>query len=328
MGGVFSWKPRLLLGSKTVKLSIHEGTWQLGHGIRLEIGRWSAQWGPGLDGLLLTDHARPLDGLWIQDESPKESVWLPALLGTYHREFFLTRLGKGRTVPRPWLMGMAFSAKPSPRWEWGIHRTALFGGAGQSIDFLQVLIGSGENDPSSSSPGDQKAGGFIRHRFSWGKTSGATYLEAAGEDSAGGLPSKWAFLGGLHIPSIGGSNFGLRLEATNTRISLSGTPWYTHNTYQSGYNYHLEPLGARTGSDGRSLGIQLSAATVRGAWVGNLYRWHSYLSTTTPESGWLGSLGWASESYKATVSCSQVDNLGSISTPQETTCLASLSWHY
>ena len=281
-----------------------------------------------MDGLLFSDHSRPLDGLWIQDLHPRRSRLLPGLLGIYRREAFVARLEKGRAIPRPWVMGMALSAKPTPNLEWGLHRTALFGGAGQEVDWGQILIGQGENDPASPSPGDQKAGGHIRKRFSWGATRGAAYLEAAGEDSAGGLPSKWAFLGGLHLPSLGGGPWSLRLEAADTRIPGSTGVWYTHNAYQSGYTFHGRPLGAATGTDGRSLRIRLLRSVPSGQWVGDLFRWRSLANAPAPEEGWIGTLGWDTPGASLSLSCSKIQNPAGISAKGEILCSASAGWSF
>jgi hypothetical protein len=76
------------------------------------------------------------------------------------------------------------------------------------------------------------------------------YLEFAGEDEAGGAPSKMAGLAGFYFPRLTG-NMDLRLEYVDFAYTeeLAGV-WYRHGTYSDGYTYEGRTLGHHAGGGG------------------------------------------------------------------------------
>jgi hypothetical protein len=211
--------------------------------LSLEIGKDSLWWGQGRHGsLILTNNAEPFSLLKISNEVP----FVLPVLGLFKMDFFLTKLGKDRVYPRPYLGGLRFSFKPRPWLEFGLTRTAITGGSGSSgIDFGDIgtiLIGKnlGSKEEGES---NQIAGGDIRIRIA--PLKAFIYGEAAGEDEAGGLPYKWAYIGGIYFADLYGAD--LRIEYADTASGYSG--WYTHSSYE--YTYKGRLMGHHMGGDAR-----------------------------------------------------------------------------
>jgi hypothetical protein len=80
------------------------------------------------------------------------------------------------------------------------------------------------------------------------------YSDAAGEDEAGGLPSKWSYLLGLQLNDI------LRTGRTDVRFEYADTHevLYQHSIYTSGYTYEDRLIGHDVGPDARDMFVQLS----------------------------------------------------------------------
>lgn len=99
---------------------------------------------------------------------------------------------------------------------------------------------------------DQIAGGDIRIRIT--PLKAYVYGEAAGEDEAGWLPYKWAYIVGLYFADIAGAD--LRIEHADTAFDFAG--WYTHGTYTSGYTYRERVIGHHMGGDAKDIFIGTS----------------------------------------------------------------------
>jgi len=80
------------------------------------------------------------------------------------------------------------------------------------------------------------------------------YSDAAGEDEAGGFPSKWSYLLGLQLSDI------LRTGRTDVRFEYADTHevLYLHGIYTSGYTYKDRLIGHHVGPDARDVFVQLS----------------------------------------------------------------------
>lgn len=86
------------------------------------------------------------------------------------------------------------------------------------------------------------------------------YVEGGGEDQSGsGVPSRWAWMGGVFLPSIGAmKKADLRIEFAdnldfNSRQHHSGV-WYQHGQYP--HRYRGQILGHHMGTDARDLFIE------------------------------------------------------------------------
>jgi len=231
--------------------------------VTISLGRQSLWWGPGDHGsLLLSNNTKALDMLRFNTPSPVTLPWFFEKLGPFQFDLFFSRLEDDRAVPEPWLSGLRFDFKPTAWLEIGASRTIMFGGEGTPDldlgDFLTILSGknlSGGNDTSNSI-----AAVDARLTLPWFHGL-QLYGELGGEDEAGHLFSKTAFLAGLYLPQIEPSGrLDLRIEYADT-TPPSGEPavWYKHGLYQSGYTYEKKILGHQAGGDARDLWLESRA---------------------------------------------------------------------
>ena len=226
-------------------------------GLTLQAGRDSAWWGPGSHGsLLLSNNARPLNSIRLGNDRPAYLPWLFKYLGPFRFSAFASRLEKDRAdVPEPYLWGLRLNFKPSPYVELGLQRTALLGGKGRNEDadaWWSSLTGRGENDQGREA-GDQKAGLDMKLTLPFKSQPVQLYAEAVGEDSCGGLPCNWAYLGGFYLPRpfgpFGIERLDIRAEYAVNHVEGEPNIWYSHHIYTSGYTYHGRIIGHHMGTD-------------------------------------------------------------------------------
>ena len=230
-------------------------------GLELEIGTDSQWWGPGYHGaILLSNNVEPLPLIKLTNSRPVLLPWVLKYLGLFKFTAFVTRLEEKRAVSEPYLWGMRLNFKPSPYFEVGLHRTAILGGEGQPEDlstWWDSFTGEGENDPDG--PGDQKAGYDIKLTLPFELQPIQLYVEADGEDEAGGLPSRWAYLSGIYLPRI--LNFekiDFRAEYADNHVSGHANYWYNHGIYTSGYTYEGRIIGHHMDTDSEDMFVEFS----------------------------------------------------------------------
>ncbi|MBD3808820.1 MAG: hypothetical protein IE880_08935, partial [Epsilonproteobacteria bacterium] len=152
----------------------------------------------------------------------------------------------------PKMIGMQLSFKPLDSFEWGVYRTALFGGGGRDESFntfIDVLFPTGDvENISTQEPGDQKAGIFATYNSNNVYQPFKLYTEGAGEDAAGMSPSKWSWIGGVKLFDIGNIN-GLSLNYEYITMDNSNA-WYRHHIYQDGYTNDGRIMGHVHGGSG------------------------------------------------------------------------------
>jgi hypothetical protein len=231
--------------------------------ITISLGRQSLWWGPGEHGsLILSNNAKALDMLRFTTPSPVTLPWFLSALGPFQFDLFLSRLESDRAVPEPWLSGLRIDFRPTSWLELGASRTIMFGGDGTPDldlgDFLTILSGknlSGEDDTSNS-----LAAVDARLTLPWFRGL-QLYGELGGEDEAGNLFSKTAFLAGLYLPQLDpGGRLDLRIEYADTTPPGGDNPvWYRHGLYRSGYTYEKKILGHQAGGDARDLWLETRA---------------------------------------------------------------------
>lgn len=231
-------------------------------GLELELGKDSQWWGPGRHGsILLSNNAEPLTSLKLTNPHPTLLPWVLRYLGPFRFVFFTSRLEEERVVPEPYLWGLRLNFKPTPYIEIGLQRTTLLGGAGRPNSFdtwWKSFTGMGGNEISVE--GDQRAGGDIKITLPFKTQPFQLYIEAAGEDEAGNLPSKWAHLAGIYLPRIFFfERLGFRAEYANTSVDrANANVWYNHSIYRSGYTYKGRIMGHHMGTNSDDLFFELS----------------------------------------------------------------------
>lgn len=239
-------------------------------GLDLIVGKDSQWWGPGYHGsLLLSNNPEPLKMVKLTNPQPVLLPWVFEYLGPVQFAFFISQLednpgklpGSDRVpVSEPYLWGMRLTLKPHPFLELGLGRTALLGGKGRRTGlktWLRSFTGAGENDPSES--GDQRAGYDVKLTLPFPWQPVQMYMEAAGEDEAGGLPSKWAYLTGMYLPRVAGlERVDLRAEFATNHISGDPNVWYAHHIFGQGYTYKGRIIGHHMGTDSRDVFVEAS----------------------------------------------------------------------
>ena len=229
----------------------------------LEAGRFSLWWGPGRHGaLIFTTNAEPLWGVRIRNPRPIPLGGWFRFLGLFQYDFFISRLNDDdRPVPDSMLSGMRLAVKPAPWLEIGASRSMQYGGEGKENGFSawwEAFKGTKGNDPGNE---DNQLGGFdISVKIPSRVQPVCLYLEMAGEDQAEGgniipLPSKWAILSGLFLPTIGrNARWDFRVEFATNQIQGNGPSWYVHPDYP--HEYYGQILGHHMGTDAKDLFFQ------------------------------------------------------------------------
>jgi len=247
-------------------ISYARGNWALSAGA---VDRW---WGPGWgSSLTLSNNARPIPGLSLQrrnsDAFNFETPWLSWLsyIGPWQFTSIAGQLEANRHVPDAYFLGARFSFRPLNSLELAFSRTAQWGGEGrpQSLSSLKDLIigndnrgDSGINIDGSNEPGNQQATIDARYSFSVSQTYNAMYFQFAGEDEAGGLPSRGMLQLGLESSFLyRNAQHRLVLEVSDTTSESYSNERpnyaYEHAIYRSGYRYKGRPIGASIDNDSR-----------------------------------------------------------------------------
>ncbi len=228
-----------------------------GAGLALTVGRESLWWGPGFRGsLLLADCAPPFDLVRIETSRPRSLKWI----GPTSAYLFATKLEADRAaISKPYLAGLRLAFRPHPLLEFGLTRTAMFGGEGRPVtaDLLwDVIRARGENDQRN--PGNQIAGADVMVRLPWRRQPVALYAEWGGEDFTKWLPSHPAVIAGVYLPKVfGSSRWELRSEYADNALANVRGVWYQHAIYQSGYTYRGFVIGHPMGTDARMLSLEI-----------------------------------------------------------------------
>ncbi len=234
------------------------------YGVQLQAWAHRSWWGPGWQSALaLSNNAPALAGVGLQraSASTSESPWL-SWLGPWSIEAFVARAEGDSTPAHPFIVGSRFEFRPFSHLEIGIERTAQWGGAGrnQSLhSFADMLLSLHTNadTPSQESedPANEMAGYDVRVTCP-AILHCAIYGQAIGEDSAGGLPSRFLAMGGFEVWSPDGTQrFFVEDARTSAYKDWFGAPMtdyaYRNYAYPSGYTNANRWLGANVGPDSR-----------------------------------------------------------------------------
>lgn len=228
----------------------------------IALGKDSQWWGPGYHGsILLSNNTVPLTMIKLGNSRPIVPPWIFGYLGPVRFTVFAARLEKERKIPEPYLWGMRFNFKPVRYIEIGITRTALLGGEGRDEDidtWWKSFSGIGENE-SEVEAGDQRAGFDAKVTLPFKTQPVQVYIDAAGEDEAGNLPSKWAYIAGVYLPKIYKiERLDFRAEYATTHVGSKANVWYNHHLYETGYTYKGGIIGHHMGTDSEDIFFQLT----------------------------------------------------------------------
>ena len=143
----------------------------------------------------------------------------------------------------------------------------MFGGRGvprvDLFDYAKIFLARSEQEENNQLAGFDTSILLPLAEVPYGKhlplRSIKFYVDAAGEDEAGGLPSNWGYLYGLQFNDIlKTGRTDLRFEYADNHVTGKPNVFYTHSLYTSGYTYKDSILGHHMGTDSRDLFVQLS----------------------------------------------------------------------
>jgi hypothetical protein len=224
--------------------------------VALQIGKQPLWWGQGRHGsLILTDNAEPLTMVRLTNPSPGKLPWILQYLGPIRFDFFVSRLEKDRIVSEPYLAGIRVDFRPCLYFEMGASRTVMFGGEGRPElgfdDFLTIIGGENLGPREDTSNSLAAIDARLTLPMLWNLQ---IYGDYGGEDDAGALFSKQAFLVGVYFPQLERTGrLSGRIEYADTNTLTDSPVWYRHGVYQSGYTYRKKILGHHAGGDARDL---------------------------------------------------------------------------
>ena len=223
--------------------NLNFGDWVLGAGA---VDRnWS--YSPNTS-LIFSANAPPMPTGYIRKKLSQSTSPLFSWIGPWGGEFFLGENNRKN------FMGTRLELKPLSGLKIELVQTAQFTGGLGSIG--TALIGN-TNDGFGASI--NKMAGF---GISYARETNRLYMQAIGEDEAGGLPSCWMHLIGFERSmDVGGKPTTLNLELVDTRIDHTENGFCGPNT---AYNNGMHPytnggavMGAPIDSESRAITLEV-----------------------------------------------------------------------
>ena len=226
-------------------------------------GQIPTYWGPAHDGSLIRgDASRPVYGVTMQRAEQKafSNKWL-SWIGPWQYQAFAGQLHDYDAVPDAKLIGLRVTAQPLSYLELGASRAFQWGGENrpESFDsFWDAVIGKDNVYGDTPNPSNQVAGFDARLNLQpLLEVPMGVYAQYAGEDEAGGLPSKKMYLAGVdYSSSYQNMPFQLYTEWADTRTNGNAQGiTYNHSTYTDGFYQHGYPLAHAIGGDGQMISV-------------------------------------------------------------------------
>ena len=248
---------------------------------QVSFGKQSLSWGPGDGGsMTLSNNAPPINMFRINRATPLKLPSFLEWLGSMRMEFFLGQLTGQEFLlnpsglvgqfdqsisPQPFIHGQKISFKPTPNFEFGFHRTTLFGGPGYPLTFhtfIRSLFTTGnENAGGPSKPGNRTSGLNFSYRLprlrNWLTLYGDGYTDDEFSPIAYVDVSAWR--AGLYLSRFPGvSRLDLRAEGVYTDVpggTFTNTKYpgsfYANGTWRSGYTNNGNLIGSWIGRGGQ-----------------------------------------------------------------------------
>ena len=234
---------------------------------RLAFGSIPIWWGNGVDGSLIRSNAaRPVTGFLMQ-RADNKPINAPVLskLGNFNYQITAGQLQDYTAVPKAKLIGMRASIQPHEAFQIGASRTIMWGGENNSESLKSLgkaLTGKYDNPINGNDDISNQIAGIDAqlNLKPLVNLSLSVYGEFIGEDEAGGLPSKKAYLAGFKgvLPMLQ-QPWLWHAEWANTYYDLDKEGIiYTHHLYTDGYYQKGLPLGHPIGGDGEIISVGLS----------------------------------------------------------------------
>ena len=217
--------------------------------------------------LIWSQNARPVPALSIQRErAPSDSAWF-GWMGHWSGEIVFGQLDGEQPDPNIQMFGARLVVNPLPGLDVELVRTAQWGGDGRpgGFDaFWDMLIGdSNQGSASGMDPANQLAGVGLSYSLQGDLVPLRFYLQAIGEDEAGGLPSCFMYLVGAEwTGALGSTPTTVTVEGIDTIIEFTdggfcGPATAYGGQYNRGYSQLGSVMGAAVDTAGQSIGIDV-----------------------------------------------------------------------
>ena len=247
----FFLKPEIGYYGKFSRIWLKEGyaDFRIGRLVFL-FGKQAQWWGPGKNvSLILSNNMPSLTMFKITNNYP----FILGSLGLFKFTFFISRLGKDRTVANPYIWGLRTNFKPCPYFEFGFSRIALLGGSGKKASlklWFESLFLKQSNATS------EPVAGFTEFDLKFNLFNKIQpfqiYGSFEGTKEKSGIPENWSYLAGIYLPQIYKLK-SLFFRAEYSKI-IKGS--YSHDVYLQGYTYKNYFIGNFAGEDSEALWIE------------------------------------------------------------------------
>ncbi len=270
-----------------------------------ELGNWLLYagyldhwWGGGWVGsIILSDNARPFPRIGLMRNNPKafETPWL-SWIGPWQFNAFLGILEDDfQAVDDPLVAGGRLSVSPFSWLELGASRVIQICGEGRSCSartWWNAFTGNDNDLGRQNDPSNQLGGIDARISGRIAEFPFSLYGQIIGEDEAGGLPSKEAYLvGGSVAGPAGNSGAHWRVvaEFADTVASAFNSTknyntLYEHGTYTTGFRYRGRTIGHTLDNDAKLFSLLLSLTDTRD-WTYRLGYHHAELNRDGVQRG-------------------------------------------
>jgi hypothetical protein len=225
------------------------GNWKLGIGAVDRLWSFSPH-----TSLILSRNARPVPSVYIKkDELTRFSSPLLSWVGRWNGEVFLGLDSQSRAFEDVYFFGARLVFEPFSDLQVELLRSAQFTGGAAS--FGGVVLG--DTNEGTAEEANQMAG--VGASYRWDRSR--FYVQAVGEDEAGGLPSCWFYLVGAERETlINVTDAVLSIEVVDTRVGFTDGGFCGPNTaYNNGrhpYTYEGAVMGAPIDSEGKSVNLR------------------------------------------------------------------------
>src|SRR5439155_1346947 len=248
---------------------------------QISFGKQSLSWGPGDSGsMTLSDNAPPINMFRINRTTPLKLPSFLGWLGPMRTEFFFGQLEGQEFIenpsgvfgqfgqslsPQPFIHGQKISFKPTRNFEFGFHRTTIYGGPGYPLTFhtlIRSLFTTGnENAGGPSKPGNRTSGLNFSYRLPYLRNWLTLYGEGYTDDEFSPIAyvdvSAWR--AGLYLSRFPGvSRLDLRAEGVYTDVpggvfanTKQPGSFYENSTWRSGYTNNGDLIGSWVGRGGQ-----------------------------------------------------------------------------